>query len=72
MWRLIVRYDLAIAVWDCLRLFLVTFQDAIDLLVKAVDIQKIERYVQLAYLFHPYVIASCGAKTTTGPTKDIF
>ena len=35
-------------------------------MIKADDIQKMERYVQLAYLFHPYVIANCAAKTTTG------
>jgi hypothetical protein len=36
------------------------------LLVKAGDIQKIERYVQLAFLFNPYIITNCAAKTTTG------
>ena len=39
-------------------------------LVKAADIQKVERYVQLAYLFHPYLIANCAAKTTTGEQID--
>jgi hypothetical protein len=40
--------------------------------VKAGDIQKIERYVQLAFLFHPYIITNCAAKTTTGePFKSI-
>jgi hypothetical protein len=47
-------------------------QDAADLLVKAVDIQKMERYVQLAYLFHPYVIANCAARTTTGNAEHDF
>ena len=46
------------------------FQDSADLLVKAADIQKVERYVQLAYLFHPYLIANCAAKTTTGEQID--
>lgn len=40
-------------------------QDAENIILKVADFQSIERYAQLAYLFHPYIIANCAAKTTT-------
>ena len=40
-------------------------EDAADLLVGKEEAGRVAGHVQLAYLFHPYVVATCAAKATS-------
>ena len=47
-------------------------EDATELSLNPEELDKIERRTQLAYLFHPYLVANCAAKTTTTITNLIL
>ena len=40
-------------------------EDAKELAIKESDVAHLDLYAQLAYLFHPYIVTSCAAKSTT-------